>query len=55
MSDVDMGDIMDDIRGFFSKLGDFLGLGPKSELSDFQKKKLLHEFHTFYGKCHLHI
>ena len=39
------------IKEFFDKIGRALGLSRTKDLSIFQKKKLLHEFNVFYGKC----
>ena len=41
--------MMDFLRDILDKISDLLGIGSRYELSEFQKKKLLHEFKMFYG------
>ena len=44
---------MDFFKSIFDSVSDFFSAKSRYDLSDFQKKKLLHEYHMFYGRCRM--
>ena len=47
--------IMEAIDGAVDKIKKLFGSSSKDSLDEFQKKKLLHEFHMFYGEYYFTV